>query len=283
MMHWLVWLGLAGAVQAGTAPTSIPNYLNCHFVPGWQQSGPARDYVPDNLYDYKDGAAEGYLIYSFARMRGIDCKSGETTLAIDVSDMTDPDLAYGMFSANRDPKEPIAKFGMGGQLLPQSLLFAKGKYFVEIIETDGNPNSNQTETLKAFAAKIEPLLEGRATPPAALQWFSPENQVSFKLVPESVLGLKILKHGYVAQYEHGQAFVVEEESAQAASETMNKLRARFEGAAPAQIADEAFQVKAPYLDGVCIFRKGRYIGGYANLADGAEAAAHAATLVSRVP
>ena len=265
------------------APATAQSYLNCHLVPGWEQSGAERQYTPDNLYDYRDGAAEGYLIYSFARMQGIDCQSGTTTLAIDISDMTDPDSAYGMFSANRDPKEPIAKIGMGGQALPQSLMFAKGRYFVEIVETGGNPNSNQAETLKAFAAKMEPLLEGRATPPDALQWFPPENQVSVRLVPESVLGLKILKRGYVAQYEHGRAFVVQEDSPQAAADVMKKLRESFEGAAPMQIADEAFHVKAPYLDGVCIFRKGRSIAGYTNLPDPAQAASQAAKLLPRIP
>jgi hypothetical protein len=282
MIFFLFSMILVG-VAAGAAPAASPEYLNCHFVPGWEQSGAARDYTSDNLYDYKDGAAEGYLIYSFVRMRGIDCRSGATTLAIDISEMADADSAYGMFSANRDPKEPIAKIGMGGQLLAQSLLFAKGKYFVEIVETDGNPNSNQVETLKAFAAKIEPLLEGRNTPPEALQWFPPENQISVKLVPESVLGLKILKRGYVAQYEHGQAFVVQEESIQAATEVMKKLRERFDGAAPAKIADEAFQVKAPYLDGVCIFRKGRTIAGYANLTDADQALEQAGKLLARIP
>jgi len=284
MVFSLLWLGLTGAAQAGAAPAPAPPWLDCHFVPGWEPSGAIRDYAPDNLYDYRDGAAEGYLIYSFARMRGIDCRSGSTTLAIDVSDMTDADSAYGMFSTNRDAREPIAKIGMGAQVQPQSLLFAKGKYFVEIIETDGNnPAGNQTEALKAFAAKMEPLLEGRNTPPEALKWFPTENQVSVRMVPESVLGLKILKRGYVAQYDRGQAFVVEEESAQAAADVMKKLRERFEGAAAAQIGDEAFQGKPPYLDWVCVFRKGRTIGGYANMPDAAEAAARAGTLLGRIP
>ena len=268
---------------APTAPAAAQDYLNCHFVPGWEQSGAKRQYTADNLYDYKDGGAEGYLIFGFARMQGIDCQAGAATLAIDVSDMADADSAYGMFAANRDPKEPIAKIGMGGQVLAQSLIFAKGRYFVEIVETDGNPNSNQSAALQAFAAKMEPLLEGRVTPPVALGWFPRENQVSIRLVPESVLGLKILKRGYVAQYDHGQAFMVEEESAKAASETMKKLRRQFEGAAPAQIADEAFAAQAPYLDGICVFRKGRYIAGYANMPDPVQAAALAAKLVARLP
>ncbi len=278
----LLWASLAGAPVAAPVSSS-PDYLNCHFVPGWEQSGTVRQYTADNLFDYRDGAAEGYLIYNFVRMRGIDCQSGSATLAIDVSEMTDPDFAYGMFSANRDPKEPIAKFGMGGQLLPQSLLFAKGKYFVEIIETDGNPNSNQTEVLKEFAARMEPLLEGPDTPPQALNWFPTENQVSVKLVPESVLGLRILKRGYVAQYKQGQAFVVLEDSPQTAAETFKKLRERFQGAASTQIADEAFQAKAQYLGGICVFRKGRYLGGYANMPETEGATSQAATLAAGLP
>jgi len=56
-------------------------WLDCHFVPGYEQSGPKRQYTSDNLFEYRDGAAEGYLIYSFAAMQGIDCKSGETILS----------------------------------------------------------------------------------------------------------------------------------------------------------------------------------------------------------
>jgi hypothetical protein len=258
-------------------------YLDCHLVPGWEPSGPKRDFTPDNLFDYRDGAAEGYLIYSFVRMQGIDCQSGSTVLSIDVSDMTDADTAYGMFSANRDPKQPIAKIGMGGQLLPQSLLFAKGKYFVEIIETDGSTNSNQTTALQAFAANIEPLLEGRTTPPEELAWFPPEKQESARLVPESVLGLKILKRGYVAKYSQGQAFIVIEQRPDSAATVMNQLHTRFGDTTPVKLADEAFQVKVPYLDGMCIFRKGRVIAGYTNLPDPQAAEIQANALAARIP
>lgn len=258
-------------------------YLDCHFVPGWEQSGPTRQYTSDNLFEYRDGAAEGYVIFSFARMQGIDCKSGAITLSIDISDMTDADSAYGMFAANRDPQQPIVNVGMGAQLLPQSLLFAKGKYFIEITETDGSTDSNQSAALQAFAAKIEPLLEGRTTKPEMLSWFPIDNQESARLVPESVLGLKILKRGYVAKYNAGQAFIVMEQSPESAAAVMRKLRERFEAATAVNIADEAFKLKAPYLDAICIFRKGRAIAGYANLPDAQTAATQAAVLAARIP
>ena len=172
---------------------------------------------------------------------------------------------------------------MGGQTLPQSLIFAKGSYFVEIVESDGNPSGDRSAALRAFATKMEPLLEGRATPPEALQWFPTENRVSVRLVPESVLGLRVLKRGYVAQYKQGQAFVVIEDSPEVAVRTMKKLRERFEDATQVPIGDEAFQAKAQYLGAVCIFRKGRYIGGYTNLTDLADAVIMAGTLLKRIP
>ena len=257
--------------------------LTCQYAPGWQPSGPVRQYTAENLYDYKDGGADGYLIYGFARMSSIDCKLEADTLTIDLSEMNDADAAYGLFTSNRDPRLPIAPIGMGGQIQLQSAIFAKGIYYVEIVETSDNPGADHTAVMKAFVAGIEQRLEGRNTAPEALQWFSQENLDTVRLVPESVLGLKLLKRGYVAKYKQGQAFVVIEATPESAAEVFKKLRAHFNGVAPAQIADEAFQTKAPYLDGICVFRKGRFIAGFANLPDASQAAALATKLAARIP
>src|ERR1035441_2667479 len=85
---------LLPAILLAAGMAGAQDYLNCHFAPGWEPSGAKRDYVFDNLYDYKDGGAEGYLIFGFVRMRGITCASGGNTLDIDVSQMTDADAAY---------------------------------------------------------------------------------------------------------------------------------------------------------------------------------------------
>lgn len=267
-----------------TGPTAgAQSYLDCHFAPGWGQSGTMRQYGPDNLYDYKDGAAEGYLIFSFVRMQGITCKSAGDTLDIDVSEMGDPDLAYGILAANLDPALPIANLGMGGQVQRQSATFAKGKYYVEIVETAADPDSDQSALLQALAAKMARQIEGRETPPQALNWFPKDGLVSLRVVPESVLGLSQLKRGYVAKYQRGQAFLVQEATPDSAAAVMKTLRQRFDGALPAQIGDEAFQAKAKYLGGICILRKGRYIAGYANLPEPQQAVSLADQLAARIP
>ncbi len=272
----LALLCAAGAVRAQA-------YLDCHFAPGWQQTGVIRQYTPDNLYDYKDGAAEGYLSFGFVHMQGIDCKSGADTLAIDVSEMDDADAAYGMFTANLDPRLPVAAIGMGGQIQAQSASFAKGKYYVEIAETAADPKADSSATMRTFAMRVVALLEGRETTPETLTWFPRPKLTSARLVPESVLGLRLLKRGYVAKYEQGQAFIVQEATAESAAAVLIKLRERFDGAASAKVADEAFQAQAQYLGGLCIFRKGRYLAGYANLPDAPQAAALAVQLAARIP
>ena len=274
---------LLPAILLAAGMAGAQDYLSCHFAPGWEPSGAKRDYVSDNLYDYKDGGAEGYLIFGFVRMQGITCASGGNTLDIDVSQMTDADAAYGIFAANRDPRLPVVRIGMGGQVQPQRASFARGNYYVEVVEVASEPNRDDSATMRAFAAGIEARIEGRDTAPEALQWFPLEGLASVRLVPESVLGLKQLQRGYVATYAQGQAFTVQEASPQAAAETLKSLRERFDGATPAAVGDEAFQAQAKYLDGVCIFRKGRYVAGYANLPASRQAVVLAAKLAARLP
>jgi hypothetical protein len=264
-----------GLAAADTAP--VPN---CTLVPGWTQKGEARSYVGDNLFEYMDGNAEGYLIYGFQSMHGVNCVKGPVTLVIDISDFGESDLSYGMFTANRDPREPETKLGAGGQFVPRRAMFTKGQYYVEIA---AGPEGDHTATLKEWMAAFEKIVPGNTSPPAALAWFPAEKQQSLRLVPESVLGIRLLRRGYAGQYDYGKAFVVTEVSAETAGPLLLKLRARFTDTTAATVGDEAFQATDKYLGRLCFFRKGRYIGGYANVADGQDPIALSKALAAKLP
>jgi len=278
MLKTICGLGLLAcglAVAADTAP--VPS---CTLAPGWTQRGEARSYVGDNLFEYMDGNAEGYLIYGFQSMHGVSCAKGPVTLVIDISDFGEADSSYGMFTANRDPREPMAKLGAGGQIVPRRAMFAKGQYYVEIA---AGPEGDYTATLKEWTAALEKATPGSTSPPVALSWFPAEKQQTLRLVPESVLGIRLLRRGYAAQYDFGKAFVVTEASAESAGALMQKLRARFTDTAAARAGDEAFQGNDKYLGRLCFFRKGRYIGGYANVADGQDPVALSVALAAKLP
>lgn len=257
---------------------------DCSLVPGWPQQGPLRTFEADNLFEYMNGNAEGYLLYQFQRMKGVTCKQGEITLVFDISEMAEPDAAYGMFAANRDPQRPSEALGMGGQVVPRKVIFAKDKYYVEIA---ANPAGDHSATLRAFAQAMDKRIPGRTQLPDAIAWFPAERLVkdSIRMVPESLLGLRLLKRGWVAQYDSGKAFIMREFSPGEAAQTMEKLKARIGQSSkiePAQIADEGFQANDKYLGRMAVFRKGRYLGGYANLGEGQDGPALAAALAAKV-
>jgi len=264
------------AAACGMAAAAAPS---CGLLPGWSQKGEARTYVADTLFEYMDGNSEGYLLYGFLKMQGVTCEKGGATFVIDLSEFVDTDAAFGMFSANHDPKQPQTKIGAAGQIVPRKAIFVKGKYYLEIA---AEPEGDHSPALREFSAAIEKTMEGSTSRPAAMSWFPEEKRQSLRLVPESVLGIRLLKRGYVGQYEHGKAFLVQEDSPEAAAALMQKLRARFADTAAAKIADEGFQVTDRYLGKVCMFRKGRMIGGYANVVEGSDAAALATALAAKV-
>jgi len=266
--------GAALIAVCGLAVAAAPS---CSLVAGWSQKGDARSYEPDNLFEYMDGNAEGYLLYGFQNMHGVTCEKDGVTLVIDLSDFGDDDSSYGMFSANRDPRKPGNPIGMAGQIVPRHATFVKGKYYLEIA---ANPEGDYTSVLEQWTAALEKTVDGGTALPTALGWFPKEKQQSLRLVPESVLGIRLLKRGYVGQYEFGKAFVVQDDGGAA---LMQKLRARFGDTKAVAIGDEAFQLTDQYLGRICIFRKGRFIGGYANVADGQDPVSLATALAARLP
>ena len=276
MLKLVPGIGLLALVFAGISVAANPT---CALVPGWTPQGEARSYVADNLFEYMDGNAEGYLLYGFQNMHGVTCTKGGVTLIIDVSDFGDTDSAYGMFTANRDLRQPSAKVGMGGQILARKAIFSKGQFFVEIA---AEPEGDHTATLQAWTTGIEKLQPGSTEVPGALSWFPTEGQQSLRLVPESVLGIRILKRGYVAQYATGKAFVVTEDTPASATAVMQKLRERFGETVRVQAGDEAFQATDKYLGKVCVIRKGRYLAGYGNVPEGQDAVKLATALASGI-
>lgn len=262
---------LAGVAAAALCPAQVPK---CDLAAGWTQQGPTRAYEASNLFEYMDGNAEGYLLYGFVAMHGVTCVHGGDSILIDVSEFADGDSAYGMFSANRDARLPAEALGAGGQATPRRVIFTKGRFYVEMA---ASPDKDHTPALRAFSAALEKLVPGSIAVPATLAWFPAEGQKSARLIPESVLGLRLLKRGYVAEYEFGKAFVVEESSPEAVAGVMDKLRARFgQTGDPLQLTDR-------YLGRLCFIHKGPYIVGYANVGEDHDPLKLATALAARLP
>ena len=267
---------ILAAVQSASA-----QLCKCELLQGWEQKGKVREYNPDNLFEYIDGAAEGYLIFDFVKMSGLTCQSKDVAVEIDFYEMGDPECAYGIFTANRNPKSPNEKIGMAGQISTNWATFVKDKYYISLAL---NSDKDSRAALRAFVTVLEKKINGRSTPPDIVGWFPKQNLVpdSVRLVPQSVLGISMLKRGYVAQYDLGKAFIVQEDSQAAAAQLMAKLKGRLGQTTPGNIGEESFTGNDKYLDGVLVFRKGRILGGFANLKAGMDASTLALRMAANV-
>lgn len=278
---WVLAAGFLFAGSAFAAAAGPAGQPDCSVIPGSVQEGPSRLYEGDTLFEYMDGNSEGYFIYGFQRMHGVSCRAGGDTILIDVSVFPDSESAYGIFLSNRDVKKPVEAVGTGGQTAPRKAIFAKDRFFVEITSQQ---EGDHTAQLKEAARLMDARMPGATARPEPLRWFPPGMVGdSARLVPESVLGIRALKRGYVAQYPEGKAFVVTEDSEASAAAVMEKLRSRFPGAAESTAVPNAIQASDPYLGSLCIFRKGRRVAGYTNLTDPVHAAALVADFASRIP
>lgn len=254
----------------------------CSIAPGSTQQGKLREFDTETLYEYMNGNSEGYFLYGFRKMRGVTCQTGTVTLIVDLSEFASPEHAYGMFTGNLDPRLPVEQIGAGGQVTPRKVIFTKGKYFAEIA---AEPEGDHTALLRASALAWDRKLDGPVERPAALSWF-PTGRLAPgfpRLVPQSVLGLRMLRRGYVAQYDYGRAVVIPEDSPAAAEAVFAKLKERFSPNEPLPAGLEGFAAQDRYLGKLCFFRKGSRIGGWTNLATGQEPAPLAQKLAAALP
>jgi hypothetical protein len=257
--------------------------LSCDLKEGWEQGGQVREYTADTLFDYMNGNAEGYLIYGFERMRGITCRKDEKRVLIDISEMSGPESAWGLYASNRDPREVEEDLGTAGQVLSSRAFFAKGRYLVELAM---EPAGEDRETLMALASALEERIEGSKTLPAALAWFPTDGlkKESLRLVPQSPLGISALRKGYTAEYESGaRAFIVEEISSEASEDVMATLRQRFEDVGPSEVTSNSFLARGRYLGEICVFQKGTCVAGVVKAASSEDAEAFGALFFARIP
>lgn len=272
----MIHLLLLAAFAVGGEPAP-----DCSAAPGFTQKGVSRTFVTDTLFEYMNGNSEGYFAYGFKQMRGVTCTNGSQDLVFDISEMESPELAWGMFTANRDSKLPLTPLGAAGQVTPRRGAFAKGIYYVEVA---ANPAGNQA-LLEKFLAAWDQRLPGSTKRPELLDVFPSAGLKadSLRLVPESVLGFRMLRRGFVAVYNDGKAFVVPESSPEAAAKLLAQFKQRVAAGEAASIGEEAFQTKDKYLGRLCVFRKGRFLAGATNFPENVDPAALAKELAAKLP
>lgn len=204
----LILLPLLMAAPAASVPGEGSEEALARLLPppgaieGWEMDGDRLIYHADDLWEYIDGAAEGFLAYDVEAVIVQDYANGEGAgLKIEIYDHGTPLMGFGIYSQHRDPGLRFVAVGAEGFADEYSLQCWKGRYFIKInVYEAGDELSG---AMMRFAETVTESIPGEATFPPELGAFPPEGLVAKSLtyLTEGVLGRGRFPHAFAGEYD----------------------------------------------------------------------------------
>jgi hypothetical protein len=160
-------------------------------------------YLPENLWDFINGAADIYLAYGFIDLHVAEYKKGKNVIKLEIYRHSDNTLAFGIYSTERSPTFHYVNLGSQGYIAEGAINFFKGSYYVKI--RTYSKNESALKSAESLAHEVADLIKGGKEMPSALSLFpATGKKVNEEIyINESVLGHKFLNKAYKADYESG--------------------------------------------------------------------------------
>jgi hypothetical protein len=182
-------------------------------------------YLPQNLWDYINGAADTYLAYGFADLHVAEYKKGKNVIKLEIYRLGNNIMAFGIYSTERSSSFRFLNLGSQGYIADGAFNFFKGSYYVKI--RTYSKKENTLKSAESLAFKVSDMIAGASEMPSVLSLF-PErgkkiNEETF--INESVLGHKFLNNAFRATYELGtdvfSIFIMENNTPAMTRESVN--------------------------------------------------------------
>lgn len=162
------------------------------------------DYSGEDLWDYINGAADGYLAYHFEILKIAEYKDGKGHIVkVEVYKHLRPEDAYGIYSTERSPDYHFVEIGAQGYAESNLVNFVTGSYYVKVTAGVGDKNSGQE--IMNVARAVSSSLGDKTDLPEILSIFPTEgkNNYSDSFISSNVLGNEFLQDAFKAEYEIG--------------------------------------------------------------------------------
>jgi len=175
-------------------------------IEGWRRDGDHLIYYSGELWEYINGAAEGFLAYEVKAVIVQDYigESG-SGLKLEIYDHQTPLMGFGIYSQHRDPSLQFIDIGTEGFGDEYSLQYWKGRYYVKInvFEASGTLSA----AMKRFADLIGAAIPGEPVFPRELGAFPGDglDTKGLTYLTEGVLGRGRFPHAFAGDYEIGGA------------------------------------------------------------------------------
>jgi hypothetical protein len=237
-------------------------------------------FEPQNLWEYINGEAVLYFDYGFELLATAEYMKldASTSMSVEIYQMQSPIHAFGIYAAERSPKDIIIKIGVQGYLNQNILNFWKGPYYIKLSSFQTSPETK--EILMKTAAFIDNKIKGSFSEPELFTCFPENNRVNLseRFIPKNFLGLSFLKGGYRVEYaiegNRWQVFLVNNASHDIAKEVFRRyedfLKTQHEIISHSTKCDyQLIFTKTEQVE--AIFQYGPFVGGVLNGADLSEA------------
>jgi hypothetical protein len=238
-------------------------------VEGWERDGEHFFYYADDLWEYINGAAEGFLAYDVKAVIAQDFldESG-TGLKLEIYDHRTPLMGFGIYSQHRDASFEF--LAIGGEAFGDeySLYFWKDRYFVKI--NVYAENGNAAESMKLFARIMDGKIIGSTSRPMEIEAFPTDGLIphSVAFLTEGVLGRGRFPHAFVADYligeDEGQLYLFptggDEEAEGLFTWYGGEIAAEISRRTAGEASYEGGEGTDPYQGDVAIFRIGSWLG-----------------------
>jgi hypothetical protein len=252
---------------------------------GWSITPGEKVYVPANLWDLIDGAAELFLSYGFVDLNLAEYRNAAgTDVRVELYRHSSKSNAFGIYSAERNPDYTFLDVGTQGYIEDEVLNFLCGPYYVKI--TSHRPGQEGRDAMTLIARKIEEHLGEPRAWPAPLALFPDEGrQVNTEgYIAENFLGYRCLHSAYVCQFEAEgtfQMFIVQLETGEQAREMMDAYLKAVHQEPPSN-ADGPCIVTDPHNGIVRLLLHGKYLCGVLNCRDQKTAKRYLTEVQSRI-
>lgn len=238
---------------------------------GWKQSGDVETFIPKNLYEYINGAADLYLLYDFEELKVAEYENEKkASVTVDVYRQKTPLLAFGIYSQERMSGAKFLDIGVQGYYEQGFLNFLIGPYYVKISAM--NTGTEDQEVLMSFAKKVAENLGPKGSFPSMLSSFPAEGKKvnSEMFVYKNLLGYAFFHSGFTADYElqgkKFKLFVMERENRGECKAMIEKYLQAIESPEK-EVTEGRYTLSDPHHGEMDLKWRGRYLWGIINMKD----------------
>jgi hypothetical protein len=240
-------------------------------IKGWKQSGEIQTFIPKNLYEYINGAADLYLMYDFQELEVAEyLNEKKASVIIDVYRHKTSTHAFGIYSQERLSDANFINIGAQGYVEKNVLNFLTGSYYVKL--NSFNTGAEDEEILLNFAKKVSENLGEKGRLPSILSSFPEEGKKknSEKFINKNFLGYSFLHFAFTADYELSgtkfKLFVIEGASKDECKDMIQKY-VQQTGSPRKDVVEGRHLIPDPHHGEIELYWRGGYIWGILNLND----------------